>query len=369
MRRISPDSFHRHQRHSSARSKRRPPDTGAERDPASTGVATLVPAFSQSLPVFDGVPAEYIHEFHAELLYELCAALVREGLAGTETWRNVNENAVAFAQRAILDLIGRDRLEVLQRNIDYQLTVSDALERDGDETTRSDGRLVLSIECTASGFLKLGPAIEALEREAPGLGAAFYWTLIDGLYRVVRIYGHEEAFEYEDRLRDYAAQDNENPEQYEFPEVEKAFPECIRQTLKRDGEQFARQARKILRRHRKGRYRAWVERLVKIRWFSRRPLWADRMLVEDGQYDDPPLPSLVVAFREQDAIVACFDEERQYMLEASHEPAIGVAFSAQKPVEFHRALRIARRFVALNLTVCELLEEIERWEKDHGGTH
>lgn len=372
MQRISPDCVRPHQRHGSARGKRRPSDTCAKRDPASAGIVTLVPTFAQSLPVLDGVPAEYTHELHAGLLYELCVALAREGLADAETWRSAKENAVAFAQRAILDAVGKECLEVLERNIEYHLTVSDALERNGEEPTRSDGRLVLSIECSASGFLKLGPAIEALEREAPGLGAAFYWTLIDGLYRVLRIYGHEEAFEYEDRLRDYAVQDSENLEQYEFPEVEKAFPECIRRTLKRDPAQFARQACRTLRRHRKGNYRKWIEQLTRIRWFTRHPLWADRTLAEEGEYDDPPLPSLVVAFHEQDAIVACFDEERQYMLEASHEPAIGVAFSPRKPDEVHHALRVGRRFVALNLAVCALLEEIERWEKQeekgHGGT-
>jgi hypothetical protein len=35
-------------------------------------------------------------------------------------------------------------------------------------------------------------------------------------------------------MHEYAADDEENREQYEFPEVEKALPECIRKTLKCD---------------------------------------------------------------------------------------------------------------------------------------
>jgi hypothetical protein len=44
----------------------------------------------------------------------------------------------------------------------------------------------------------MGPAIAALAAEAAGLGAAFYWTLTYALYGVMRIYNHNNAFQYED---------------------------------------------------------------------------------------------------------------------------------------------------------------------------
>ena len=81
------------------------------------------------------------------------------------------------------------------------------------------------------GFLKIGPAVAALEEEAEGLGAAFYWTLTYALYRVMRIYNHDDALQYDERMHEYAEDDEENREQYEFPEVEKALPECIQKTL------------------------------------------------------------------------------------------------------------------------------------------
>ena len=43
---------------------------------SSTGIATLAPAFGQALPSLADVRAEYSHEVNAELVYELCAALV-----------------------------------------------------------------------------------------------------------------------------------------------------------------------------------------------------------------------------------------------------------------------------------------------------
>ena len=53
----------------------------------AAGIATLAPAFRQALPSLADVRAEYSHEVNAELVYELCAALVREGLGTAEAWK------------------------------------------------------------------------------------------------------------------------------------------------------------------------------------------------------------------------------------------------------------------------------------------
>jgi hypothetical protein len=75
-----------------------------------------------------------------------------------------------------------------------------------------------------------------------------------------------------------------------------------------------------------------------------------------------------VAFKDHDAVVACFDEEGQYMLEGSAEPAVGVLFCPQKPEEVRHALRVAGRFLVLNQELFQLVEELQEWEKRHEGT-
>ena len=354
----------------SLRRKRTPVARCSDGAFASTGVATLAPAFSQGLPALDSVPTAYSHEFRAELLYELCAALVREGQAEPETWENCDDSSVAFAQRAIIENIGEQRRNLLERNVEFHLSVSDVAERDGEDVPLGKGRLAVTIECGSAGYLKIGPAIAALEEEAAGLGAAFYWTLTYALYRVMRIYNHDDALEYEERMREYADDDDENHGQYEFPEVEKALPECIRSTLKRvDHCAFVRRSRRLLNEHCPGRFGPWIERLRRIEKLSRVKLPVDASFREDGGYDTIPLPSLVVAFKDHDAIVACFEEESQYMLEGSAEPTLGVHFFPQKPEEVRSAIRVVRRFVALNVTLFEMVEELGDWEKHHGGTH
>ena len=330
---------------------------------------TLAPPSIQALPVLNDVPTAHSHEFNAELVYDLCAALLREGLGGPATWQTCGESAILFAQRAITEGIGEERWKLLERNVEYHLNVSDVAERDGEDALLGDGRLAVTIECSGPGFVKIGTALDALEKEAEGLGAAFYWTLTYALYRVMRIYNHDDALQYEERMREYAEEERESGDHYEFPEVEKALPDCIRKTLKCDRRTLIKEARGLLSKHGNGRYGPWMERLRKIESLSRIPLRTDPTFREDGGYDSIPLLSLVVAFKEHDAIVACFDEEGQYMLEGSSEPILGVIFGPRKSAEVRRAVRAVGRFVALNHELFRLVEEFQQqWEERDGDT-
>ena len=335
--------------------------------PSAPGITPLAPAFGQALPTLDTVPTEYNHEVNAELLYDLGAALVEASLGSPETWQRCGGNAVAFAQHSIMSGIGAERGDLLERNVEYHLQVSDVLERDSYGSTLSNGQLAVTIECSGAGYLKIGPAIDALEKEAEGLGAAFYWTLVHALYRVMRIYDHSDALMYEEMLIESANQDDEeNRSQYEFPEVQKALPECIRKTLK---EKWRLEDRRLLRAHRNGPYRNWIDCLRKMQRLSRLRVEQSPQLLEDRYYDGPPFPSLLVAFKDRDAISACFDEEGQHMLEGSSEPTVCVVFSPKKAEEVKRAIRVIERFIAFNTELFELVEELQAWEKEqHAGS-
>ena len=331
----------------------------------ATGVALLAPAFAQALPSLAGLPTEYSHEFRAELVYDLCAALVREGLGTCESWKECGESVLVFAKHAIMRAIGEDRRNLLQRNVEYHLEISDVADREGFDEVMGDGQLAITVVCGGSGYLKIGPAIEALEAESPGLGAAFYWTLTYALYRLMRVYNHDDALQYEERLQEYADQDDEeNKGQYEFPEVEKALPDCIRSSLKKDGhDRWNLRARRLLCKYGNGRYGSWIKRLRKLQQLSRIRVRSTYSFIEEGNYDSPPLPSLLIAFKEQDALTACFDEESQYMLEGTSEPAVGVAFHPQNSEEVRQALRIVERFVLFNHELFQLVEGVQEWEK------
>jgi len=334
---------------------------------SSTAVLTcLAPAFVESLPNIDGAPLFYKHELHAELIYDLCAALIRAGIARPEDWEPCGADALSFAKHAVIEAIGVERGELLRRNVEFHMEIADAYP-DGylyDRDPRlPGGALAVSISCTGAGVFRLGRVIDALEREAVGLGAAFYWTLIRSLHRVMRIYDHDDALYYEEMVRESAAQDDpENQSQYEFPEVKKALPECIRRTLDRA---TPRKWRKVLRANSHGPFGSWIARLRKLEQLARMRVRDDSDQIQ-GNYDGPPLPSLIVFFEERDAITACFDEEAQSMLEVSAEPALFAIFSPDKEEEVAHAIAVVSRFIAFNTELFTLIEEAEEWEKQSG---
>jgi hypothetical protein len=337
---------------------------GADRSPATAPVETLAPAFAQALPSLDGQPATYSHEVNGEMLYELCAALVRMGLGTPELWAECGEDPLVFAQRSIVNRIGAKTVELLERNVEYHLEVTDVVGE--DSTGLSTGQLAITIHCSGCGYLRIGPALRALESEEEGLGAAFYWTLIQSLYRVMRIYDHSDAEAYEENLIEYAQEDDPaNRDQYEFPEVEKALPECIRESLKPDSRRCSLDYRRMLSRHSKGRYRNWIRHVQAIAKLSRVSTRSLQIGDFGGYYDGPPVPALLIVFEEHDAVAACFDEESQHMLEGLSEPTFCAVFALEDAEQCSRALRAVERFVRVNRNVCELIEAIQSRENGH----
>jgi hypothetical protein len=321
------------------------------------------------MPTLGGVPLTYSHELRGELLFNLCAALTREGLGTPAIWKKCDGSCVTFAEQAILSAIGKETWDLLRRHSEYHLSVSNVGTRDGDDAPMGEGLLAVTIECSSYAYLKIGPVIVALEQEMEGLGAAFYWGLLHALYRTMRIYDHEDAMRYEEMMRESAEQDADNQDQYEFPEVEKAMPPCVRNSWNGNFGANVRQSSRLLSLARNGKYRSWIDRLRNIQRLARLALRTDREFIEQGGYDGPPLPSLLVTFEPNDAVMACFDEEAQSMMEYSSEPTFAVVVAPDDPGQVKRAVRMVGRFIALNRELFLLVEEIEEWEKRDEGSH
>src|SRR3974377_890696 len=105
MQRISRGRAVPHRGNGAIRRRRQPSPRCTVQPVATLGVATLAPAFTQALPQLATIPSAYNHKRRAELLYDLCAALVREELAGPELWQKCDASSVVFAQRAIMGSI------------------------------------------------------------------------------------------------------------------------------------------------------------------------------------------------------------------------------------------------------------------------
>jgi hypothetical protein len=314
-------------------------------------------------PTLCDIPTLYSYEVHSELLFDLCASLLCCGVATPDLWAAANESGNVFVQNVIRRAITDERIDLLERNLEYHMQIVDVVHRYGYDRALESSELAITINSGKCGYLVIGEALDALEQEEPGLGAAFYWQLLTSLNRVMRTYDHNDAFMHEEQLREWAAMEEEEAvAQYEFPEVEKGLPEYIRDTVKSGGARL--EHRQLLRSHRKGPFGKWIARLQKIQRLTRLYPKTGNDL-GDGYYDSAPLPTILIVFKENDVIAACFDEESQHMLEGSPEPNFSLVFTPKSEAGVLRTKRIVERFVLLNCELFQLVEDIQGWGQ-HG---
>ena len=318
-------------------------------------VGVLAPAFGQALPSLAEVPATYSHSENTDTLLALCRVLVEHDLGDDTLWNSSGKQPLRFAAAAVKKAIEEHCGDLLTRNVNYELAIQDTVGSYGDEELRT-GALILSVDCSGCGYLKIGPALAALEKEEAGLGAAFYHLLRLSLYRWLRLYDHTDAEAYSDNLREWAEQEEEGArEEYEITDVEGALPPFLRGEDRLQMKDY----RALVRRHRRGSYKAWIECLLRIAALTRVPSRAPRELI-DAYWDDSPLPALLISFHDQDAIAAAFDAESQSMLESSHEPTYLQVFSPANASQAEQAIRGFSRFLAINLELFTLVEALNQ---------
>jgi hypothetical protein len=87
----------------------------------------------------------------------------------------------------------------------------------------------------------------------------------------------------------------------------------------------------------------------------------------EGEYDDPPVPSLLLVFRENDAIQACFDHESERYNETTNEPSCAVCFRPAIEEEFDAAIRTMAIFLRVNMELADLITLLNGTEEKHAG--
>ena len=312
----------------------------------------------ETLPSLRRIPTSYRLETNGERLYRLCLALVERNLADERLWQQTGKVAVVFARSAIQRLIVDFTGGVLDGKVEYCCEVRDDL---GDGNWRGgdlrDGNLMAAFELQSCGYLKIGAALAALEEQERFLGAAFYFVLLRSLYRWMRVYDHTDAEFYNEQLHEWMEQDEpQNQDAYEFPPVEEAIPEPVR-----TAEEWAYpNARRLLRRHLDGPHSIWIRKLLSLHRLSR---LKGQVMRFEGEYDDSPVPSLLLVFSEHDAIEACFDHESDRYNETTNEPSCAVCFRPEAAEEFNAALRTMAIFLRVNMELAGLIALLNEWEE------
>ncbi len=336
---------------------------GPHRTAAAADIRLLGQGCGESLPSLRRIPTNYRLETNGESLYRLCLALVERNLADAKLWQKTGKVAVVFARTAIQNVIEEFSGGALEDKVEYCCEVRDDFGtgywRGGD---LDDGKLMAAFEVQSCGYLKIGAALAGLEEQERFLGAAFYFLLRRSLYRWIRIYDHTDAAFYNEQLHEWMEQDDpQNRDAYEFPPVEEAIPEPLR-----TAEDWTYpNARRLLRKHLQGPHSIWIRKLLNLHRLSR---LKGQVMRFEGEYDDAPVPSLLLVFRENDAIQACFDHESDRYNETTNEPSCAVCFCPEIAEEFDAAFRTMAIFLRINIELADLITLLNDGEEEkHAG--
>jgi hypothetical protein len=100
--------------------------------------------------------------------------------------------------------------------------------------------------------------------------------------------------------------------------------------------------KELARNIRDAEVQALIRGLLELRWISsraNRPNFTDDM-GEQLMDANPPLPCLLAAFSQGDAVVGCFDDEAQTAMETTPHPNLIVPLQLSNPSNVRRGLRI-----------------------------
>jgi len=280
------------------------------------------------------VPTEQRFSIDDREVIALAEILVKSGIAGVEDWEESGRDAVKYLfltlQRRIRDHGGAS----IQRRFDLDLTLSDRLVDYSDERG-PEGTIYLILDPDSAAFVLLNPTIELLCSVHPRLAATFFRHFARSLNRWVRVYDYRDGEERVDMLREWY-EGEENPEQYEVPDIEGCTPQCLKeQSLS------LRALRDLNQRMRNKEVRSLVSSLLELRSISRqakRPEFTEDMGAQLMD-SNPPLPCLLAAFSSGDAVVGCFDDEAQTAMETTPQPNLIIPLELSDPVGIRQGFR------------------------------
>jgi hypothetical protein len=188
-----------------------------------------------------------------------------------------------------------------------------------------------------------------LEAVHPRLPSAFFTRFVGSLNRWIRVYDYHDAEERVDMLREWY-EGEEDPEQYEVPDIAGCTPKCLKEPAL-----SVHQLKELVRGIRDPEVQALIRGLLELRRVSsraNRPDFTDDM-GEQLMDANPPLPCLLAAFTQGDAVVGCFDDEAQTAMETTPHPNLII------PVQLSNPSNVRQGFRTLGVA-CETLAAASR---------
>jgi hypothetical protein len=320
------------------------------------------------LPFVNTVPTSFTYTKGEDKTLTLARTLVDLGLGSPELWKRFNGNISRFIRDSISAWLSDIGADEMNNEVDVDLAVFDQLEGYSDSNAPEGSLYALLDTPDGCGFISVGDELDLLEKEHVGLGRAFYLVLLGTMNQWMDVYDAERTRYYLDNWKESIEQDidmsgeitEEAFQQYlkerdiDFPDLDSAIPECAKNLMRKE----YRSSLALLRKHRSGRYAEWIEPLLTMD-AVKQPKSSQDPRDFEGDWDDGPLPTWVLAFRHHDPITQAFDEEAAGMNECSHAPTWIATFNPADKQDVKRILDRVEGFVQVNRQIVKLSKVFE----------
>lgn len=327
-------------------------------------------AAGESLPVprLDGIPFHH-QSFGSDAAASRFATLLLEtGIARAADWSGCAGNPLHFVRRTIQRFAQNHGGTAIDQAFDVSVSFSDSPLGLFDPCEEPDGSLVFFfMEAESCGFVNFGPVLPILERAHSRLPASFVHLFLNGMNRWFRTYDHRDADERLENMEGMYDRGDESDEEARaaLPNRDEVLPACLKQrplgrrTLDSVLSRLASQsmAARLMRA---------VQQLDDVSQRVKRIIIPPD-IVEVFSDMNPPVPVLLAIFREGDAIEACFDEERQYMLELQPEPWPLLPFNATDPGSIRTAFDCLGTALDTLAAARQVLALIPGWKELDGS--
>jgi hypothetical protein len=320
--------------------------SGARRSPAAN--LLIAPPCEVALPSLERIPLEQRFSGDDRELLSLAEILVKSKIGAVEDWQRSGRDAAEYLSLTLQRWTRERGGAAIDRRFDLDLTLTDRLVDYSDERG-PEGALYLIVDPDGAAFVLLKPVLELLETVHPRLPATFFRHFAGSLNRWVRVYDYHDAEERVDMLREWY-EGEEDREQYEVPDIEG----CTPKSLKEAALSF-RGLKDLARGIRDPEVQALIRGLLELCQVSsraKRPDFTDDM-GEQLMDANPPLPCLLAACTQGDAVVGCFDDEAQTAMETTPHPNLIIPLQLSNPASVRRGFRVLG-------VVCETLAAASR---------
>ncbi len=294
----------------------------------------VAPPCDLALPRLDEIPVEHRFLSDDRDLLTLDEILVRSNIAAAEDWEKSGRDASKYLSLSLQRWMRDHGAAAIDRRFDLDLTLSDRLVDYSDERG-PEGTLYLILDPDGAAFVLLKPTLELLETAHPRLPSTFLAHFAGSLNRWVRVYDCHDAEDRVDMLREWY-EGEEDREQYEVPDIEGCTPKCLKEP---------RLSLSALKELARGIEDPVVQALIRgllelcrVSTRAKRPDFTDD-IGEQLMDANPPLPCLLAAFTQGDAVVGCFDDEAQTAMETTPHPNLIVPLQLSNPSNVRRGFR------------------------------